>query len=225
VIALDSNPILIDRVYGALRDAIADCTLEPGSRVRQSEIAERLGVSRQPVSHALHLLKRQGLVEDHGRKGFRVVRIDPARIAHLYEIRAALDALAARLAANRAGSDAAGRAELSSALEAGLAADPATTAMPAMIRLDIEFHRAVYRLSGNPAFEEMVGPYWPHLGRAMASMLDATEDRGTLWSEHAEIARHVLAGESAAAEAAARHHVRAAARRAQDRLEATARAA
>lgn len=219
------SPILIDRVYGALRDAIADCTLAPGARIRQSDLAERLGVSRQPVSHALHLLRQQGLVEEHGRKGFRVAAIDPVRIGHLYGIRGALDAFAARLAAGRSGADAAGRTALSRALEAGLAANPAATAMPAMIRLDVDFHRAVYRLSGNPAFEEMVGPYWPHLGRAMAAMLDRAEGRAALWDEHAAIARHILSGDQEAAEEAARAHVRAASRRAGSRLEGLAAAA
>lgn len=215
MLLLDSSPTLIDRVYDAIRDAIADCTLEPGSRIRQLELADRLGVSRQPVSHALHLLKQQGLVEEHGRKGFRVAPIDPARIGHLYEVRGALDGLAARLAASRIATDAAGRAALGRALEAGRAADPATTPTPGMIRLDLDFHRSLYRLSGNPAFEEMVGPYWPHLSRAMAAMLDATDRRAGLWAEHAVIAERVLAGDGPAAERAARDHVRAASRRAE----------
>ncbi|WP_375460340.1 GntR family transcriptional regulator [uncultured Enterovirga sp.] len=224
MLLLDSNPTLMDRVYGALRDAIADCTFAPGTRIRQLELADQLGVSRQPVSHALHLLKQQGLVEEHGRKGFRVAPIDPARIGHLYESRGALDGLAARLAASRIGADAAGRAALVRALEAGRAADPAATPVPGMIRLDVEFHRALYRLSGNPAFEEMVGPYWPHLSRAMAAMLDTTDRRAGLWAEHAVIAERVLAGDGESAECAARDHVRAASRRAEAKFESLAAA-
>ena len=48
-----------------------------------------VGISRQPVSHALHLLKRQGLVEDFGRKGLRVVPLDPLRVMQLYQVREA----------------------------------------------------------------------------------------------------------------------------------------
>src|SRR5215831_7896070 len=94
---VDNSPILIDQVYQRLLDAIADYTLPPGQRVRQDEVAERLGVSRQPVSHALHLLKRQGLVRESGRKGFEVAPVDPLRIRQLYEVRGALDGAAARL--------------------------------------------------------------------------------------------------------------------------------
>ncbi|HEY1412978.1 MAG TPA: GntR family transcriptional regulator, partial [Rhodopila sp.] len=71
--ALSAPESLIDRTYQQMLAAIADGTLLPGQRIRQAELADTLGVSRQPVSHALHLLKRQGLVEDYGRKGMRVV--------------------------------------------------------------------------------------------------------------------------------------------------------
>src|SRR6201995_497566 len=119
MIPLDPAPNLIDQVYARILEAITDRTLLPGQRIRQNELAEKLGVSRQPVSHALHLLHRQGLVAESGRKGFEVTRLDPGRIRQLYEVRGAIDALAARLAAVRAGTDAAGRAQLQGLLEGG----------------------------------------------------------------------------------------------------------
>ena len=102
MIPLDPLPNLIDQVYARILEAIIDRSLPPGHRIRQNELAEKLGVSRQPVSHALHLLHRQGLVAESGRRGFEVTRLDPERIRQLYEVRGAIDALAARLAAGRA---------------------------------------------------------------------------------------------------------------------------
>jgi DNA-binding transcriptional MocR family regulator len=64
MIPLDPLPNLIDQVYTRILDAIVDRTLLPGQRITQNELAEKLGVSRQPVSHALHLLHRQGLVAE-----------------------------------------------------------------------------------------------------------------------------------------------------------------
>ena len=90
---------LIDRAYQQLLEAIADGTLAPGQRIRQAELADSFGVSRQPVSHALHLLKRQGLVEESGGKGLRVVPLDTLRVMQLYQVREVVDGLAARLAA------------------------------------------------------------------------------------------------------------------------------
>src|SRR5258708_21536049 len=118
MIRLDPFPNLIDQVYARILEAITDRTLPPGHRIRQNELAEKLGVSRQPVSHALHLLHRQGLVAESGRKGFEVTQLDPRRIGQLYEVRATIDALAARLAAGRVKIDAAGRAERADTLRA-----------------------------------------------------------------------------------------------------------
>ncbi|EGO95261.1 GntR family transcriptional regulator, partial [Acidiphilium sp. PM] len=58
---IETGETLIDKVYERVVEAIADGALLPGMRIRQGELAARLGVSRQPVSHALHLLHRQGL--------------------------------------------------------------------------------------------------------------------------------------------------------------------
>jgi DNA-binding transcriptional regulator YhcF (GntR family) len=96
---LDPQPALIDRAYEQLVEAIADGTLAPGQRIRQEELGRALGVSRQPISHALQLLKQQKLVEERGRRGLIVSEIDPNRVRDLYQVRSVLDALAARLAA------------------------------------------------------------------------------------------------------------------------------
>jgi len=224
MIPLESGPILIDRVYQRLLDAIADGILPPGSRILQGELATKLGVSRQPVSHALHLLKRQGLVQESGRKGFEVVPVDPLRLRQLYEVRGALDGLAARLAAEHAGRDAAGRAALRSALGAGQAITAATP-VPALVALDVEFHRALYRLSGNPAFAEMVEPHWPHLRRSMATVMTALDYRALAWAEHAAIVACVLDGDGEGAERAARSHAFGAGRRTEERLGIVAHAA
>ena len=150
MIPLDPLPNLIDQVYARILEGITDRSLPPGHRIRQNELAEKLGVSRQPVSHALHLLHRQGLVAESGRRGFEVTRLDPERIRQLYEVRGAIDALAARLAAGRARSDASGRAQLEAALQAGRTISK-DTLLSRLIALDVDFHGAIHRLAGNPA--------------------------------------------------------------------------
>jgi DNA-binding GntR family transcriptional regulator len=220
--ALPANQSLIDRTYQQMLESIADGTLLPGQRIRQAELADTLGVSRQPVSHALHLLKRQGLVEEFGRKGLRVVPLDPFRVMQLYQVREVVDGLAARLAAQRCATGSAGRAEIDSLerlLNAGLVFGAATP-IPALVRADTDFHRGLYRLSGNPAIEEMTAPLWPHLMRSMAMVLCEPAYAKRVWQhEHATILRHILAGEPALAEAAAGAHAAAAARRTAKQLQ------
>ncbi|WP_291856741.1 GntR family transcriptional regulator [Bradyrhizobium sp.] len=221
---LDPLPNLIDQVYACILEAIIDRSLPPGHRIRQNELAERLGVSRQPISHALHLLHRQGLVTESGRRGFEVTRLDPARIRQLYEVRGAIDALAARLAAGRIKVDGPGRAQLVAALQAGRAID-ADTPLARLIALDVDFHRAIYRLAGNPAIEELIAPQWPHMRRSMATVLAELDYRDSAWSEHETIAAQILAGNAGAAEAAALAHAQTAGRMTEERLRATDRAA
>lgn len=206
--ALPATQSLIDQAYQHLLEAITDGTLHPGQRIRQAELAETLGVSRQPVSHALHLLKRQGLVEETGAKGLRVVPLDPLRVMQLYQLREAIDGLAAGLAAGRAGDT----ASLQQQLAAG-AAFNAQTPIPVLVHADTEFHRTLYLLSGNPAIEEIMAPLWPHLMRAMATVLRAPDYAEKVWQqEHPGIVRHILAGDTAQAATAAKAHAATAAR-------------
>jgi DNA-binding GntR family transcriptional regulator len=224
MIPLDPLPNLADQVYERILEAITDRTLLPGQRVRQNELADKLGVSRQPVSHALHILHRQGLLAESGRRGFEVTQLDPARIRQLYEVRSAIDALAAKLAAERCKFDAAGRAKLEAALHAGHSSNRKTP-LARLIAYDVDFHRAIYRLAGNPAIEEMIAPQWPHMRRSMATVLAELDYRESAWTEHAEIAKHILAGNGRNAEASAMAHALTAGRMTEERLKATLEAA
>ena len=213
---LAAQTILVDQVYRSLVAAIADRTLRPGQRILQAELAASLGVSRQPISHALQLLKQQKLVQDVGRKGLQVSPIDPARIRQLYEVRGALDGLAARLAASRTLPPAAVKT-LEAAVAAGSALGP-TAALVRLVQADVAFHQAVYDLSGNPAILETLAGQWPHLRRSMGAVLDADSYRRRAWSEHAEIARLILDGKPAEAGEAARQHAVDAGRQTEQRL-------
>ncbi|UFX46294.1 GntR family transcriptional regulator [Bradyrhizobium sp. 41S5] len=219
MIPLDPLPNLIDQVYGRLLEAIIDRTLLPGQRITQNELADRLGVSRQPISHALHLLHRQGLVAESGKRGFEVTQLDPQRIRELYEVRGAIDALAARLAAARVKEDPAARAQLEAALEAGRAIDD-NAPLARLIALDVDFHSAIYRLAGNTAIEEMIAPQWPHMRRSMATVLAELDYRGSAWTEHETIAAHIFSGNAAAAETAALAHAQTAGRMTEEKLRA-----
>ena len=224
MIPLDPLPNLADQVYERILEAITDRTLLPGQRVRQNELADKLGVSRQPVSHALHILHRQGLLAESGRRGFEVTQLDPQRIRQLYEVRSAIDALAAKLAAERSKHDAAGRARLEAALRDGRLAD-GQTPLGQLIAFDVDFHRTIYHLAGNPAIEEMIAPQWLHMRRSMATVLAELDYSERAWAEHAEIAAHILSGNAIAAGASAMAHALNAGRMTEERLKATLEAA
>ncbi|MGQ3673615.1 GntR family transcriptional regulator [Xanthobacter sp. TB0136] len=208
---LDQSPILVDRVYEQLVFAITARRLEPGARILQAELADQLGVSRQPVSHALQLLKKQGLVQEAGRKGLEVTPLDPQHIRNLYQVRSALDALASRLAAGRIRAGEIAQAEktaLDKIVKAGLKLDLGAPPID-FVLADVEFHNAIYRLSGNASIVETLEPQMPHIMRAMHVVLQALDVRtlrNRVWAEHAAIADAVLSGDADRAAQAAFAH-------------------
>lgn len=199
---------LIEQVYDTILNAICDGTFLPGERITQEGLAAQLGVSRQPVVQVVHLLKKQGFIVDAGRKGVMVTEIDPDKLVHLFQIRAALDALAARQAARNMCDNPdipamdTGRALVK---EGTLLQDKGTTA--ALIHADMQFHRYIYRLSGNPMIEETAGIHWHHIRRIMGSILKADmHRRARIWAEHDAIFEAICAGKETHAEELARSH-------------------
>lgn len=215
---LAAPPDLAQRVYDALSDAIAAGTLAPGERVTQEGLAERFGVSRQPVLQALLLLKRQGLIVDAGRKGVMVAPLDPVHVRRLYEVRAALDGAACRLAAQRMddGLRARGRALLAAGDQAMEAGEPAS-----LLAADIDFHLFLYEASGNPLFAETAAPHWRHLRRVMGAVLRGREAYEGVWREHAAILTALIDGDGERAATLATAHAHDAAARLAAPLETT----
>ena len=96
---LTSQPNLTEQVHSALVADIVEGKLRPGERIIQEQIADLLGVSRQPVQQALLLLRNEGLLHDGPGRGLIVAPLDLARVRHMYEVRAVLEGLAFRKAA------------------------------------------------------------------------------------------------------------------------------
>ena len=88
--------------YQTLLSEIGDGQLLPGDRLRETELAERLGVSRTPVREAIRQLEADGLVTHVPRQGATIRRLDYAEVMELYEMRVVLEGTAARLAARAA---------------------------------------------------------------------------------------------------------------------------
>ena len=98
---VQAQPTLVEQVVNAIVSEIVDGELPSNSRLIQDELARAYGVSRQPVQQALLLLRDRGLVREAPGRGLIVSPIDPDFVRKLYEVRAMLDGLAARLAAER----------------------------------------------------------------------------------------------------------------------------
>lgn len=217
---IQPRPDLIEEVYAGLKSAIVLGTIGPEESLGQEDLAARLGVSRQPVSHALVLLKRDGLVVERGRRGLMVAPVEPQRILQIYQVRGALDALAAELAAAQASKGAIPpfrRAAITEVIETGREA-VAGGEIKALVEADVAFHRSIYELSGNPAIAEIAAGGWVHMQRSMGVVLAAAGYRERVWDEHAAILDAVLGGDGALARDRARAHAEEAGRQTFERL-------
>jgi DNA-binding GntR family transcriptional regulator len=201
---IQARPDLVDQVYQSLLDAISDGSLPPGARITQEEIAEQMDVSRSPVLQALRLLKKDGFVQDAPGRGLLVAPLDADWTQAVYQVRGALDALAARLAAQA-------RYRLDPRLlEAGRKAARGRN-VKAMIDADLAFHDAIYAASGNPLIAQSAHQHWRHLRRVMGAVLQQSRQRETVWDEHEAIARAIAAGDAdRAAQSMQQHGQRAA---------------
>ena len=189
LLKLETAPDLVDQVYRALLDAISEGSLAPGQRITQEDIAEQLAVSRQPVLQALRLLKKDGFVHDAPGRGVLVAPLDVGWMLRVYEVRGALDALAARLAAQQ-------RVRLDARLiEQGRKAARGKN-VKAMIDADMAFHDAIYTASGNPLIGQSALQHWRHLRRVMGAVLREERQREAVWDEHEAIARAIAAGDA-----------------------------
>ena len=192
-------PDLTDQVYQRLLTAICDGDLAPGARLTQEELAATLDVSRQPVLQALRMLKKDGFVVDAGRRGLMVLPLGARSISQIYEVRCALDGLAARLAAlSKTGIDLSVIAEGRKAVKG--------SRIGAMIDADMHFHNLIYRASGNPLIAESASHHWRHICRAMGVVLQQAGVRDTVWDEHEAILQAINRGDADRAERLARTH-------------------
>ena len=92
---------LRDVVFNTLRQAILKGELEPGERLMEIQLAERLGVSRTPIREAIRKLELEGLVLMIPRKGAEVAKISARSLRDVLEVRRALEELAIELACQR----------------------------------------------------------------------------------------------------------------------------
>jgi DNA-binding GntR family transcriptional regulator len=91
---------LTNEAYSALRELIFSGQLLPSDRLVETDLAERLNVSRTPVREALQKLCSEGLVVEAPKKGYAVAALSPEYVLDHYAVREVLEGLAARLAAS-----------------------------------------------------------------------------------------------------------------------------
>jgi DNA-binding GntR family transcriptional regulator len=201
---LKPQPTLVDQVYEAILSDISEGKFDEKNRLKQEEIAESLGVSRQPVQQALLLLRSDGLVRDAPGRGLVVSPLEFEFVRDLYEVRAAIDKLATGKAAERGAKLASEDGE--DYLEAGRRA-LSSGSIAELIAADVNFHFFIYGLAGNPLIAETSRPHWNFLRRVMGQVLLKGEPPVEIWNQHADILGAVIEGNVGEAERLAGDHI------------------
>ncbi len=189
---------LREATYARLRDAIVDGTLTPGERLRDTELADWLGVSRTPIREALLELQRAGLVIARAGRETLVSPLNSDATRQAAEVASALHALAARLAVPRL--DAAALRALRSANDrfaAALDADDADAALAA----DDAFHHVLVDAAGNAVLAQQLEQITPLLRRAERNRFSSLAAAESV-AQHRQIIADCAAGD---AELAAAH--------------------
>lgn len=210
-VAYDQNDGLVHRdyrtmqdiVFTTLRDEILSGRLKPGAKLNSSQLAERLGVSRTPIREALNRLMSVGLVENAPHRGAYVRELSIDEVIELYYIRAALEGIAARLAArNIKPEEAQHLLRMCDKMEAYDSLEdyhefPST---------NFEFHNLIYQAAQSPRLQNLIVQYYRQSEQYRTLGLELPGRYKEICREHRAIAEALAQGDMDRAEFQAREH-------------------
>lgn len=198
-----SHSPLTTLVVEALRERIMGGTISPGERLVESRLSDELGVSRMPVREALRQLAAEGLVTIEPRRGASVTAFAPEQVRELVEVRATLEGLNAKLAAQR--HDEKQIAEMERILAEGTRMATSDEDQAALLEMNQRFHDALGSIAANSVLQELMRSLRDRTALIFAP-LNRTRGQQN-WDEHAAILRAVIKGDAELASLLAMRHV------------------
>lgn len=194
-----------DYAYNAIREAIVNGQYSAGDRIRENEVAQSMGTSRTPVRDALRRLEAEGLLVAAPRRGLVVTQLNENQLSDLFAVRAALSALAARLAAQHA-----------TAIEVATMRDvlrregsTASKDLPSLLRTNNVFHQLVYRAARNPYLNQVLRSLETSLALVPGRTFLGSNSPALAVRQHRELVDAIEARDPDRAEARARQHMQA----------------
>lgn len=171
-------------VFHTLRNAILTGDIEPGERLMEIKLAQKLGVSRTPIREAIRKLELEGLVVMAPRRGAQVAKITQEDMTQVLEVRAVLEGLAIELACDKVDSEKLDvlrekMIEFEKAVKGGDVVEIATK--------DVEFHDAIYDAAGNRRLVQILNNLREQMYRYRLEYIKEEEKRQELIAEHKNI--------------------------------------
>lgn len=190
--------------YSKLRAEIHSGRYGAGQRMREADLAERLGISRTPVRDALKRLESDGLLTAAPRRGLAVAALDQQQVSEIYAVRDVLEGLAGQLAAQHAST-----AEIL-ALRDLIERQRRTRTgdVAALARLNRQFHEVTYRAARNRYLMEVLGSFESSLALLPGTTYVAPGRAENALRQHVAIVDAIEKRDAERAQALARQHVR-----------------
>lgn len=203
-VTLDNYKPLREIVFETLREAIISGVLIPGERLMEIQLAEEMGVSRTPVREAIRKLELEGFVVMIPRKGAYVSGISMKDIADVFELRAALEGLAAGLAAERVTEE---ELEQLERILVKLGECVQNNDLEQLVELDTEFHDTLFKASRNERLVQIVSNLREQIQRFRTTTLAAPGRMKFAIQEHKKIVEAVSERNVELARALASEHI------------------
>jgi DNA-binding GntR family transcriptional regulator len=197
-----AHPRLREVVAGELRNMILDGRLAPGERLVEDRLAKLLGVSRNPVREAIHVLEAEGFIDVPARRGAFVATLTEGLATDLFEVRLALEPLGARLAAEQGGAAAVARMKEVLAEAQSPSAD---RDLDHLADLHSELHATIFEMTGNAYLTGIAIPMVKR-GQWLLRQNSPLQDPAA-WAQHHALIAAIEAGDAELAETQARYHV------------------
>ncbi len=201
---LDSYKPLRELVLDAIREAIINGNLKPRERLMEIQLAEELGVSRTPIREALRKLELEGFIVMIPRKGAYVADISFKDIADVYEIRAALEGLAAALAAERITDE---ELEEMERYLVGKAEAIANNDIEKLVDVDTKFHELIYQASRNERLSNIINNLREQIQRCRITSLSVPGRMKESLQEHRAIVEAIQSRDTQLARQVAQDHI------------------
>ena len=180
-----------DLVVDAIREAILSGELEPGARLLQDDLAERLQMSSTPVREALRQLESEGILQSSPNRGVRVAEVDFQAVREIYLIRAELEALATRHAVPRLTPADLDRLR---AIQGEIEQRIQEQALGELRRLNYELHSLIYEAAGLPELLRLIRGLWTKFPWDTLHVLPNRAPRSA--QEHAGLIAAIAAGDA-----------------------------
>ncbi|MCR5216001.1 MAG: GntR family transcriptional regulator [Lachnospiraceae bacterium] len=204
ILTTDEYLPLRDVVFNTLRQAILKGEMEPGERLMEIALANKLGVSRTPIREAIRKLELEGLVNMIPRKGAVVASISEKDMKDVLEVRVTLEELVVELAIKHITPEA--LKELKEA-QANFERAVVSKDIVTIVDADVAFHDVIYNQTDNRRLINIISNLREQMYRYRLEYIKDARSHSILISEHNDIIHYIEIGDVERAKKAIHDHI------------------